>query len=166
VKAIVKKRLMAFFISYFSEMDITINTPALFFPAISLIMLAYTNRFLALADRVRNLHAKYQQGNNENLITGQIRNLRYRLRLIKQMQAYGVVSFLSCIVSMFCIYINSINWANVTFGIGMLAFVVSLVISFIEIQVSTKALEIQLGDMEHIKDPSIVGFFKNKFDKE
>jgi len=147
-------------------MDITINTPALFFPAISLIMLAYTNRFLALADRVRNLHARYQEGNNQNFITSQIRNLRYRLKLIKHMQTFGVISFLSCIVSMYCIYINSMNWANITFGLGMLSFVISLFISFLEIQVSTKALEIQLGDMEHIKDPSIVGYFKNKFDKE
>ena len=62
-------------------MDITINTPALLFPAISLIMLAYTNRFLALANRVRNLHEKYNKGENKELIFNQIKSLKYRLKL-------------------------------------------------------------------------------------
>jgi hypothetical protein len=63
-------------------MDITINTPALFFPAISLVMLAYTNRFLALSSVVRNLHAEYIKSGKKQQIHGQIRNLKYRLRLI------------------------------------------------------------------------------------
>ena len=74
-------------------MEISFNTPALLFPAISLIMLAYTNRFLALSSRVRNLHDKYQNQEQKHIIHGQIKNLRYRLKLIKNMQALGVVTF-------------------------------------------------------------------------
>jgi uncharacterized protein YlbG (UPF0298 family) len=146
-------------------MDITINTPALFFPAISLIMLAYTNRFLALASRVRDLHARYPEGDKEKL-TGQIKNLRYRIKLIKNMQAFGVISFLSCIFSMYFIYIDKMTVANIMFGLAMLSFIISLLMSLNEIQLSTKALEIELSDMEDLEDPSLVSYLKSKFDRE
>jgi hypothetical protein len=147
-------------------MDITINTPALFFPAISLIMLAYTNRFLGLASRVRDLHAKYLKGENQQMIHSQIKNLRFRIRLIKNMQAFGVISFLCCIFSMYFIYIDYLTWANIMFGLGMLAFIISLIMSFHEIQLSTKALEIELSDMEDLKDPTLVEYIKSKFDRD
>lgn len=147
-------------------MDITINTPALFFPAISLVMLAYTNRFLALASVVRNLHGKYIEGDKKEKIRGQIKNLKYRLRLVKNMQAFGVLSFLSCIFSMYFIYINQMLWANIMFGLAMLAFVVSLIMSLIEIQLSTKALELELSDMEDLEDPSVVQYLRRKFERE
>ena len=88
-------------------MDISINTPALLFPAISLVMLAYTNRFLALSNRVRSLNEKYRSQEQKHLIHGQIRNLRYRLKLIKNMQAFGVLTFLLSIACMYCIYIEA-----------------------------------------------------------
>lgn len=147
-------------------MDITINTPALFFPAISLIMLAYTNRFLALANRVRSLHSEYIKSEKKHIIYGQIRNLRYRIRLIKNMQAFGVVSFLCCIFSMYFIYTEHISWANLMFALAMISFVISLIMSLIEIQLSTKALEIELSDMEDLKDPSLVQYIKSKFDRD
>ncbi len=147
-------------------MDITINTPALFFPAISLIMLAYTNRFLALANRVRSLHEKYIQGEKNQIIHSQIQNLRYRIKLIKNMQAFGVISFLSCIFSMYFIYIDKISWANIMFGIGMLSFIVSLIMSLLEIQLSTKALEFELSDMDDLQDPSLIKYLKNKFERD
>jgi hypothetical protein len=147
-------------------MDITINTPALFFPAISLVMLAYTNRFLALASVVRNLHTQYLQSGKKQKIHGQIRNLKYRLRLIKNMQAFGVISFLLCIFSMYFIFINQSWWANILFALAMLAFIISLVMSLIEIKLSTRALELELGDIQDIEDPSIVQYLKKKFEKE
>ena len=145
-------------------MDITINTPALLFPAISLIMLAYTNRFLALASVARNLHDKYQKGEKDKLIHTQIKILKYRLKLIKNMQAFGVMSFLSCIFCMFFIYNDNINWANFTFGLGILSLIISLVISFIEIQQSTRAIELELSDMEGLEDPTIIEYIRKKLD--
>lgn len=147
-------------------MDISINTPALLFPAISLIMLAYTNRFLALSSRVRSLHDKYQNHEQKHIIHGQIKNLRYRLKLIKNMQALGVITFLSCILCMYLIYIEAIPFAHVVFAFSLITFSASLALSLLEIQLSTKALELELSDMEGLEDPSVIDFFKKKFDKD
>ena len=147
-------------------MDITFNTPALLFPAISLVMLAYTNRFLALATLVRALHAEYIKSEKQNILSGQIKNLRYRLRLIKNMQALGILSFLSCIICMYFIYVDNKTSAGILFAISLIFFLWSLVLSLIEIQLSTKALELQLSDMEDLKDPNIVDYIKRKFEKE
>ncbi len=147
-------------------MDITINTPALFFPAISLIMLAYTNRFLGLASVIRNLHSQYLQNGKKEAIHGQIKTLKYRLKLIKNMQAFGVLSFLSCIASMYFIYIDSMTWANLLFGAAMIAFTISLIISLVEIQQSTKALELEISDMNNMEDPTIVEYIKKRFERE
>src|SRR5258705_11972280 len=86
-------------------MQFTINTPALLFPAITLLMLAYTNRFLALATLIRKLHTKYKQVPEERTIVHeQIKNLKRRLVLIKQMQAAGIFSFFLCVLSMLFVY--------------------------------------------------------------
>lgn len=147
-------------------MDITINTPALLFPAISLIMLAYTNRFLALSNRVRSLHDKYQNHEQKHIIHGQIKNLRYRLKLIKNMQALGVLTFLSCIFCMYLIHREAMVVANIVFGFSLITFSASLTLSLLEIQLSTKALELELSDMEGLEDPSVMEYFKKKFDKD
>lgn len=143
-------------------MDITINTPALLFPAISLIMLAYTNRFLALSNRVRSLHDKYEGHDQKHIIHGQIKNLRYRLKLIKNMQALGVLTFLSSILCMYLIYIDSMTMANIVFAFSLITFSSSLALSLLEIQLSTKALELELSDMEGLEDPSVIDYLKKK----
>ncbi|WP_153796867.1 DUF2721 domain-containing protein [Foetidibacter luteolus] len=147
-------------------MDISINTPALLFPAISLIMLAYTNRFLALANLIRTLHDKYKSEDNKMLLHGQIKNLRYRMKLIKNMQALGVLSFILCIVCMYFIYINWMRLASILFAMALLAFTFSLLLSLLEIQKSNKALELQLSDMEGLEDPSVIEYIRKKFEKE
>jgi hypothetical protein len=151
---------------YIGGMDISINTPALLFPAISLIMLAYTNRFLALSNRVRSLHDKYQNHEQKLIIHGQIKNLRYRLKLIKNMQALGVISFLASILCMFLIYTGYNSVASAVFAFSLLSFAVSLGISFLEIRLSTRALELELSDMEGLEDPSVLNYLKKKFDRD
>jgi hypothetical protein len=146
-------------------MNLSINTPALLFPAISLIMLAYTNRFLALANLVRNLHAKYTNETKDVVIHRQIKTLRYRLRLIKNMQAFGICSFISCIICMFFIYTGREITAEILFALSLVFFIASLSLSLTEIILSTKALELELSDME-LNDPSLVQYIKNKFDKD
>jgi hypothetical protein len=84
-------------------MEITLTTPALLFPAVSLLMLAYTNRFLALAALIRSLHSQHRD-NPDNMIVEQIRNLRYRVTLIRNMQALGVSSLLGCVLCMFLLF--------------------------------------------------------------
>ncbi|MBB6239908.1 hypothetical protein HDC90_004570 [Pedobacter sp. AK013] len=142
-------------------MELTINIPALLFPAISLIMLAYTNRFLALASLVRSLKSKYEDGDKNVALHQQIENLRYRLRLIKNMQAFGVLSFASCLFCMFFIYLEWNTVAEILFALSLIFFMISL----IEIQISTKALELELSSLEELDNPSIVSRLKKKFDK-
>lgn len=130
-------------------MEISINIPALLFPAITLLMLAYTNRFLALATLIRSLHTKWKQlQEDRHIIHDQIRNLRRRLILVKQMQATGIISFFLCVLSMLFIYIQYQNWATAIFGLSLVFLLVSLALSLHEIYISTGALEIELKDME------------------
>ncbi len=128
-------------------MSIILTTPALLFSAISLLLLAYTNRFLALATLVRNLHAKYKEKPNELLI-GQIKNLRKRLNLIRNMQILGITSLLLCVVCMFLIYVENIRIAEILFGVALILLMASLALSIREIQISVKALNLHLSDIE------------------
>ena len=130
------------------NIEITINTPALLFPAITLLMLAYTNRFLALASLIRNLHTKYKQVHEErNIIREQIRNLKRRLLLVKQMQGSGIISFFLCVLCMLFIFLDYQLIAYSIFGLSLLFLLLSLALSLNEIFISTKALEIELKDM-------------------
>jgi len=128
-------------------MRITLATPALLFSAISLLLLAFTNRFLALANLVRNLHAQYKEKPNE-LLFGQIRNLRRRLLLIRNMQIYGISSLLLCVLSMFLIYIETQHIAEIVFGIALVLMIISLSLSIKEILISVHALNLHLSDIE------------------
>ncbi|WEK37577.1 MAG: DUF2721 domain-containing protein [Candidatus Pseudobacter hemicellulosilyticus] len=139
-------------------MELSITTPALLFPAISLLMLAYTNRFLALASLIRNLHDKYRNDPNQKHIITQIRNLRTRIRLIRSMQASGVVSFIFCVLCMYCIFKGWETASYLIFACSIAAFMTSLILSLIEISLSTKALEVALQDMEDI---TRAGFFSD-----
>lgn len=128
--------------------ELTLTTPALLFSAISLIMLAYTNRFLAYATVVRSLHDKYLQNKNSVLIK-QIKNIKQRLYLTRAMQIFGISSLLFCVVTMFLIYIGLNTLAIWTFGLALLLLMISLAILIIEIQISVKALEHHISDIEN-----------------
>ncbi len=127
--------------------ELTLATPALLFSAISLILLAYTNRFLAYASVVRNLHASFKENPN-NILLGQINNLRKRLRLTRSMQILGIGSLLLCVFCMFLIYVSLTGWAELVFGIALVLLIASLGLSIREIQISVRALDIHLNDME------------------
>lgn len=131
-------------------MELDLSTPALLFSAITLLMLAYTNRFLALAGLIRNLHHIHLESPDKMVIIQQIKNLKRRLNMIKNMQIFGVLSFLLCVVCMFLIYQAFSIAANIVFMLSMVALLVSLFISLLELQISTKALNIELGDMEEV----------------
>jgi peptidoglycan/LPS O-acetylase OafA/YrhL len=127
--------------------QLALTTPALLFSAISLLLLAYTNRFLAYANVVRTLHARYKE-NSDAVLAGQIQNLRKRLMLTRTMQLLGIGSLLLCVLCMFLIYIELQLFAETVFGIALVMLIISLAISVREIQISVKALDLHLGDME------------------
>ena len=128
-------------------MELSLSIPALLFPAISLTMLAYNARYLAIAALIRQLHQKYQETGSKS-IGLQVKQLRTRLSIIKNMQATAIFSFLLAVVTMSLIYVELSFWANLVFSLSLLALMISLVLSFIEVQLSTKALSIQLKDIE------------------
>jgi Zn-dependent membrane protease YugP len=127
-------------------MDITLTTPALLFSTISLILLAYTNRFLALGSRIRTLYDRYQDSHGPSLLA-QIESMRLRVNLIRLMQLYGVVSLFLCVLCMFCLFAGLVVLGKLLFGLSLLALLVSLGLSTREIHISTKALNIQLESL-------------------
>lgn len=128
--------------------QLTLTTPALLFSAISLIMLAYTNRFIAYAAIIRNLHDKYLQQKDESLIK-QIKNLKLRLYLTQAMQITGITSLLLCVLTMFLIFIEQHLAAVWIFGVALILLIVSLALLIKEIQISVKALEHHISDIEN-----------------
>lgn len=125
---------------------LSLTTPALLFPAISLLMLAYTNRYLALASIIRGLYDDYKQTPNDKLVQ-QIGNLRRRIALIKGMQSLGVGSLFLCVVAMFMIYTGWPQAAQYIFGVSLLLLIGSLALSLLELRMSTDALNILLSDL-------------------
>jgi hypothetical protein len=130
--------------------EITLTTPALLFSAISLILLAFTNRFLGYATLIRNLHEKFISNPNE-VLKGQIANLRKRLYLTKNMQILGVSSLFLCVGTMFLIFVGEQAIAVWIFGVALIMLIGSLGLSIFEIQISVKALDLHLSTMEHDK---------------
>lgn len=128
-------------------MDLSIQTPALLFPAVSLLMLAYTNKFLAIANLIRKLVSDYEKKKNHFLVK-QIKSLRRRLTLIRWMQVCGVSSMLLCVITMFFIYEGWQVWAKVLFATSLLLLMASLVITLVEIGLSAGALRVVLKDFE------------------
>jgi len=141
-------------------LEININTPALLFPAITLLMLAYTNRFLSLAALIRKLHDEYNRGEKEKHILLQITSIRTRLNLIRYMQSFGVLSFLCCVLCMYSIFRGWMVVAHWIFAASLICLLVSIILSLIEIQKSTRALEVELSDIEELSEANI---FKDIF---
>ncbi|MBY5993572.1 DUF2721 domain-containing protein [Ferrimonas balearica] len=126
-------------------MQLSLTTPALLFPAISLLLLAYTNRFLSLAALIRSLA---NQGADCTVAEAQIANLRHRIRLIRWMQEAGVLSFALCVVSMLLIYLDKPGFAFWSFGASLGLLIHSLTLSVVEIRISQKALDIFLDGLK------------------
>ena len=131
--------------------ELSLTTPALLFSAVSLILLAYTNRFLSYAQLVRTLKEQHLQ-HPSKVTRAQIDNLRRRLHLTRTMQLLGVTSLLLCVVTMFLIYVGLMLLSAYVFGAALLLLVGSLGVSIWGIQISVRALEIHLKDMENPLD--------------
>jgi hypothetical protein len=125
-------------------MDFSISTPALLFSAISLLILAYTNKFLALASLIRQMIEQYGKSSDINILK-QINNFQLRLKVIKYTQIFGVISFLFCVISMFLIFVRKLIPAEISFGLSLIAMFISLLLSLQEIFISIGALNIELN---------------------
>ncbi|MDO6737994.1 DUF2721 domain-containing protein [Wenyingzhuangia sp. 2_MG-2023] len=128
-------------------MNLTMSIPALLFPAISLTMLAYNARYLAIAALIRQLHKEYQNS-HEKTIGVQIKILSKRLTLIRATQASAILSFMGSVLTMLLLFLQLSTVADIVFIVSLSCMMISLILLFIEIQVSTNALQVQLKDME------------------
>lgn len=128
-------------------MELTIQTPALLFPAVSFLLLAYTNKFLAIANLIRKLVSDYEKERKSHLFK-QIRSLRRRLMLIRWMQAFGIGSILLCVITIFLVYEGWQIGAKILFGLSLLMMVTSLILSLMEVFLSAGALRVLLKELE------------------
>ncbi len=126
-------------------MEITFTTPALLFPAISLLILAYTNKFLAIASLIRNLHSQYE-AKHLKVIHEQIMSLKRRVYLIMMMQAFAILSFLACFLCMFLLFYGNMKMATLVFVASLILMIISLAICLWEIIISADALRVLLGN--------------------
>lgn len=124
-----------------------VTTPALLFPAISLLMLAYTNRFVTLAGLIRDLKARHDEKPSENLML-QIDNLAFRLNVIQYMQIMGALAFFFCAFSMFAFFIHKEGIGTWMFGFGLGSLLISLILLIVELSVSVRALKVMLKSIE------------------
>ncbi|MDT8424861.1 MAG: DUF2721 domain-containing protein [Methyloprofundus sp.] len=128
-------------------MEVTITTPALLFPAISVLFLAYANRYLAIAKRTRELHSLYNK-TQSFFAKKQVESLRKRIRLIIAMQLFAVMGIICCVLTMGLVFFGLQLMATYAFLIGMLLIVFSLLISMWELMISTQSLNIELENIE------------------
>ena len=134
-------------------MELALSTPSILFPAVSLLLLAYTNRFLAIAAIIRNLYARYQKEGGQT-IRLQIENLTARLSLIRKTQSLGVLSLLTCTLSVILLFLEFLFLGKLLFVISLLCMLSSLIYCLFEIQLSGRALEIELQAMRDQADES------------
>ncbi len=128
-------------------MDINLTTPALLFPAISLLMLAFTNRFLGLASVIRNLREHYEHSTDPKYLR-QIDNLRRRIKLTRDMQICGIFSLILCTACMFVLFAGWMQVGKGLFAASLISMTASLALSLWEIQISVGALDLHLKDLE------------------
>jgi hypothetical protein len=128
-------------------MELTLTTPALLFPTVSLVLLAYTNRFLAVAGLIRKLAAQYRDDHDKRIVD-QIKSLRIRVHLIRNMQMFSIFALFLSVLCMFSLFYGEVLIAKFIFSASLLSLLISLGMSLREIYLSTHALAIQLKDMD------------------
>jgi hypothetical protein len=128
-------------------MELNLTTPGLLFSAISLLLLAYTNRFLSLANLIRTLHGRYQETGDKGA-KAQIENLHKRVELIKNMQLLGIGSLFLSVFCMVALFAGWVILGKILFGVSLILLLISLGMMMIEIQISVKALNIHLRDLD------------------
>lgn len=130
-------------------MSFDLTTPALLFSTIALLLLAYTNRFLGIANTIRKLHSDHKEDPSEIFLL-EITNLSRRIRLIREMQTLSALSILLCTLCMGTLFVGWVQFGKVIFGTSLVVMALSLVLSIIEIRMSDRALELHLRDIQNI----------------
>lgn len=135
-------------------MEITLTTPAILFSTISLLYVAYTNRFVAISNLIRSLKVRYLQTHDQSILN-QISNLRIRVLLIRNMQFAGIIALLFSVVTMIFIYFGEQNIASVLFAMSLISLVYSMSLAAREIWISVNSLNIELDSIQELKKEDI-----------
>jgi hypothetical protein len=130
-------------------MSFDLTTPALLFSTSALLLLAYTNRFLGIANTIRKLHSDHKEAPSEVFLL-EITNLSRRIRLIREMQTLSALSILLCTLCMGTLFVGWVQFGKVIFGTSLIVMALSLVLSIIEIRMSDRALELHLRDIRNL----------------
>ncbi len=128
-------------------MELSISTPALLFSTVSLLMIAFTNRFLALASLIRDLHDKYKTEEDKNILIQQIKGLQRRIKIVRNIQIFAISSLLFSAICMLVIFLGEELIAKWIFGGALTLQIIALILSVKEITLSMNALKIELSDM-------------------
>jgi len=135
-------------------MELTISTPALLFSTVSLLMIAFTNRFLALASLIRDLHVKYKTEEEKENIVAQIKGLQRRIRIVRNIQVIAISSLLLSAICMLVIFLGEELAAKWLFGGALALQILALTLSVKEITLSMNALKLELSDMAELIHPA------------
>jgi len=127
--------------------EISLTTPALLFPAVSLLLVAYTNRFKTISSRIRAMSAAYKATPSDSLMA-QIQSLRKRVKIIQDMQRFGVGSLLLCVACMFALFAGKLFLGKLVFAVSLVSMLLSLGYSLREVMVSGQALNLELNELE------------------
>lgn len=123
-------------------MNLNINTPTLLFPAIALLMLAYTNRYHFVVTLIRELIEKCEiEGVCDLSTIQQCKFLQTRVVIIQRMQQLLVLSLLLCVLCMALVHFALKSIALVVFSFSMVSFVSSLIFSLREITISVNGVK-------------------------
>jgi sterol desaturase/sphingolipid hydroxylase (fatty acid hydroxylase superfamily) len=131
--------------------DISINTPALLFPTVSLLYIGYTNRFMSIASLVRGLKEKFLATHDEDLLK-QIANLRRRIVLIRNMQLMGIAALIVNVFSIVALYLRYQNTGEMLFFVSLILLILSMIAAIREVFISVDALNIELSSVEELKE--------------
>ena len=127
-----------------------LQTPTLLFPALSLLILAYTNRFLGITTVIRKLHEDLSKDvDRSSFYMGQINSLTVRVQMIINAQRFGILSLMLCVISMFSILVTK-NTSIVFFFLALTSLFISLIFIGKELNVSQNALQYIIDDCKEV----------------
>src|SRR6218665_823040 len=109
-------------------MEITLTTPAILFSTVSLLYVAYTTRFVAISNLIRTLKTRFESG-HEEAVLHQIKNLKIRVLLVRNMQLSGILAIIVSCISIVFIYFGKQNMGFIFFGISLLFLIYSMLLA-------------------------------------
>lgn len=128
-------------------MTLTLNEPALIFPAIAILMLGYINRYIGTAGVIRTFKKDYDSGYKHNNLTKQLDILKKRIELSRLMLTSASSALLFACLSMYLIFQDMQDAGQIIFGLSLIAMIISLIFSLYETSLSNKSLLIEVSDV-------------------